>query len=328
MKNNYRIDQTTIKELASNLKDSVVELTRCGQRLSPQATMVGLGLQLAGLKRRLASPSQRQALLTAAQTEEFGRPLNLKLKSNYGIKDLAGRRGAIINDQGPTQPLILYLYGGGFVMAPTKVHWQFWDRLAQATGAKIVIPDYPHLPEANLEQALDYLHQLYAKLYDLVPVSQVTLMGDSAGGHLATCLAEELERAGLPVPGHLVLISPWLDLGLTNPALDQYDRSEVLLDRGGLQKLGARFAGKIAPDDFRFRPLNGPVDGLRDVRLIVGTKELMCLDTIEFANRLVQANVPTKLTIGRGLYHSYPLYATPEGNAVVKQLSQAVKGAK
>lgn len=123
------------------------------------------------------------------------------------------------------------------------MHWQFYDRLAQTSGAQVWVPDYPHLPGATVDQALAYLHRLYAALYDQTPVSQITLLGDSAGGGLAASLTEELVTQGLPVPGHLVLLSPWLDLHLTNPALPTYARRDVLLDQAGLQALGAKFAG-------------------------------------------------------------------------------------
>ena len=128
------------------------------------------------------------------------------------------------------------------------------------------------------------------------------------------------------MPGHLVLLSPWLDLSLQNPALARYNKRDLLLDLGGLQALGKQFAGALSPSDPRVSPLYGPVTNLRDVHLFVGTRELMCLDSIEFANRLTEAEVPVKLAIGRGLYHAYPLYQTPEGAAALKQIAAVVKG--
>lgn len=326
MKKDYVIDQQTIRDLAGNLKTSVVELTKCGQHRSRQATMVGLGLQLSGLKRQLADPRQRAKLLARAKQDQFALPKGLPLTSPVQEFRLAGRKVITLNDRDAQQPVIVYLYGGAYLLPPAKQHWLFLDRLAQRSGARILVPDYPHLPEASAQDALAYLRRLSAALADQTPVSQITLMGDSAGGGLAAALVEDLGRDHLPMPGHLVLLSPWLDLSLQNPALARYNKRDLLLDLGGLQALGKQFAGALSPSDPRVSPLYGPVTNLRDVHLFVGTRELMCLDSIEFANRLTEAEVPVKLAIGRGLYHAYPLYQTPEGAAALKQIAAVVKG--
>lgn len=47
-----------------------------------------------------------------------------------------------------------------------------------------------------------------------IPATNITLSGDSAGGNLAIALLRYLERfggeIGVPLPGHVVLISPWI----------------------------------------------------------------------------------------------------------------------
>lgn len=326
MNKGYGIDQQTLKAMAGNLKDSVVELTQCGEHLSRQAMLVSLSLQLSGLKRQLSTSTGRAKLLQTSGRTPFGLPRSVHLTSSVTKKRFAGRPVLVLNAQPGPQPVVLALYGGAYVLPPTKVHWQFYDRLAQTSGAQVWVPDYPHLPGATVDQALAYLHRLYAALYDQTPVSQITLLGDSAGGGLAASLTEELVTQGLPVPGHLVLLSPWLDLHLTNPALPAYARRDVLLDQAGLQALGAKFAGGRSAVDYRVAPLRGPLNGMRDVQLFVGTKELMCLDTIEFANRLASEDVPAQLVIGRGLYHAYPLYATPEGQAALLAMAKTIKG--
>lgn len=328
MKKKYQFDQQTLREMARNLKDSVVELTQCGDHLSRQATMVGLGLQLSGLKRQLQDPQKREVLLQAAAKMKLTIPKDIDLISEVEERNFGGRQGVVLNPQINPRTVVLALYGGALVLPPSKEHWQFYDRLAQASGAEIVVPDYPHLPTGTVEQAVAYLQTVYESLYNQTPASEITVLGDSAGGGLATALVEELAKLGLPVPGHLVLLSPWLDFQLKNPALTTYNQADLVLDLLGLQTFGKQFLGKLTADDYRVNPLKGPVTGLRDVHLFVGTKELMCLDTIEFANRLAQAKVPATLVIGRGLYHAYPLYSTPEGKAALAKIAEVVKGAQ
>ncbi|QLL70686.1 alpha/beta hydrolase fold domain-containing protein [Lactobacillus sp. 3B(2020)] len=327
MKKTYQFDQQTLRAMAKNLKNSVIELTQCGDHLSRQATMVGLGLQLSGLKRQLADPQKREALLQAASKTKLMVPQNITLVSEVQERNFSGRQGVVLNPQANPRTVVLALYGGALVLPPSKEHWQFYDRLAQGSGAEIIIPDYPHLPTGTVDQAVAYLQQVYESMYNQTPASEITVLGDSAGGGLATALVEGLTKQGLPVPGHLVLLSPWLDFSLQNPALKSYNQADLVLDRAGLQIFGKQFVGDLHTNDYRANPLKGPVKGLRDVHLFVGTKELMCLDTIEFANRLAQAKVSANLVIGRGLYHAYPLYSTPEGKAALEEITKVVKGA-
>ena len=51
----------------------------------------------------------------------------------------------------------------------------------------------------------------------------VSVIGDSAGGGLALAAVQEMVRAGTAPPGHMVLLSPWLDIALSDPAIQLID---------------------------------------------------------------------------------------------------------
>ena len=83
-------------------------------------------------------------------------------------------------DRDAQQPVIVYLYGGAYLLPPAKQHWLFLDRLAQRSGARILVPDYPHLPEASAQDALAYLRRLSAALADqmIPPERYLARLGD------------------------------------------------------------------------------------------------------------------------------------------------------
>ena len=146
-------------------------------------------------------------------------------------------------------------------------------------------------------------------------------MGDSSGAGLAAGFCENLAQQGLPQPGRLVLISPWLDLQLGNPLIKKYAVKDRLLDQEGLRALGKLWAGQTDPRDARLSPLNGPVDQLRNVTIYIGTHEIMYPDAIHFTRRLKAAGVNTNTVIGRGMFHSYPLYPIPESEHVIMEMA-------
>ena len=65
-------------------------------------------------------------------------------------------------------------------------------------------------PQQILEALSAYQYLL--KTMD-IPPSQIVLVGDSAGGHLALALQRYLsETQSLPSPKGMILLSPWCDL--------------------------------------------------------------------------------------------------------------------
>jgi len=50
------------------------------------------------------------------------------------------------------------------------------------------------------------------------------MMGDSAGGGFALALAQKLKNESIDQPAQIILLSPWLDITLTNPDIKEIDR--------------------------------------------------------------------------------------------------------
>ena len=230
----------------------------------------------------------------------------------------------VLNERGFNQRVIVYLAGGAYIQPADKTHWQYLNRLAQATGARIYIPIYSLAPQHNFRAAYQEIAQLYGDLYQQAPASDITLMGDSAGAGLALGFSEYLGQRGLPQPGHLILISPWLDLDLTNPVIARYEQDDVTLSCYGLRRIADLWAGDTNHRDYRLSPLDGDLDQLRDVHVYVGTKEIMYPDAARLVEKLKESQIPVHFTVGRGMFHIYPLYPVPEADAVMKQVVKIV----
>ena len=67
-------------------------------------------------------------------------------------------------------------------------------------------------------------------------------MGDSAGGGLALGLAEVLRDQGDICPEELILISPGVDMTLTNPDIPNYVALDPMLGIDGVRRLGEVWA--------------------------------------------------------------------------------------
>lgn len=208
--------------------------------------------------------------------------------------------------------IVLYIHGGAYVHNAADVHAQFCDLLATELNAKIVMPMYTLAPQGTWKDAYPLLHNIWDGLQkEGLPVF---LMGDSAGGGLALGFAEELVENGEPMPQKMVLLSPWVDITLTNPAIAQFEASDISLAVYGLVECGKMWAGTLNVNDRHVNPLHyDHFEKLPDTLLFIGTAEIFHPDVVELYNKMIDAGVNAFLITGTGLYHVFPVYtSTPE----------------
>lgn len=87
-------------------------------------------------------------------------------------------------------------------------------------------------PAPLLDALAGYLHLTRTLGF---PPENITLIGESAGGHLALTLSRYLADISLPQPGSMVLLSPWADFTMHPSRLAgsyvSYDACDVLIPR-------------------------------------------------------------------------------------------------
>jgi acetyl esterase len=121
---------------------------------------------------------------------------------------------------GPS-PAILFFHGGGWVMGSLSSHDGLCRRLAALTRLPIVAVDYRLAPEhpypAAINDSRAALNWLFnARQEHGLTVTNAVLVGDSAGGQLASVLAIENAKRAEPFPvSAQVLIYPMVDLTMS-----------------------------------------------------------------------------------------------------------------
>lgn len=143
--------------------------------------------------------------------------------SDFNVDDFGVRLYAPAILRGPTS-VVLFLHGGGWVMGSLSTHDGLCRRLATLTGLPVVAVDYRLAPEhpypAAIEDSRAALRWLFsAREVHGLEVTNAVLVGDSAGGQLATVLAIENTENPDPLPvSAQVLIYPMVDLTMSNPS--------------------------------------------------------------------------------------------------------------
>ncbi|MFD3430762.1 alpha/beta hydrolase fold domain-containing protein [Nocardia fluminea] len=206
----------------------------------------------------------------------------------------------------------LYLHGGGYVAEIAPIQWHAVAEIAQAANAEITVPIYPLAPIGTAESVIATAVAITAQVSSERP-SGIQLLGDSAGGGMALAVAQQLYSQSLPQPRRLILIAPWLDITLVDPAVARIARTDAMLDVPGLIEAGRMYAGELAAEDPRVSPIRGELAGLPPISLFSGTADLVHPDSRALVERAAAEGIDIDYHECERGQHCYPLLPTREG---------------
>jgi cyclohexanone monooxygenase len=215
---------------------------------------------------------------------------------------------------------ILYLHGGAFCLGSPWTHRALTTRLAHAAGMPVWTPDYRLAPEHPYPAALDDAGAcLDAMLASGLRPEQIVVAGDSAGGALAMALMLRLHlrlQLRLPsrartheaaLPAGVALLSPLLDLSLSDPGLEARAAQDPMLSSAWLRQALAAYA--CPPDAQEHRPLEADLAGLPPLLIQVGSDEILLGDAERLAARAHACGVACRLEVYQARWHVFQLQA-------------------
>ncbi len=215
-----------------------------------------------------------------------------------------------IRDQPNTAGAVLYFHGGGFVMGSPKTHRPGTWRLARATARPVLAIAYRKEPEHAFPAWVDDGAAAFRWLLDQGHAPKdILLAGDSAGGNLALSVTHRLRREGLPLPGGLVLFSPWADLACRGRSYRSNSLREAMFHSKNVRSTGAYLSRGCDPCDPELSPVHADLAGFPPILLFAGTRELFVDDARAIAQRAAACGVRAELHVYRHMPHVFPLLA-------------------
>ena len=206
------------------------------------------------------------------------------------------------------RPLIVYFHGGGFVLGNLDLGNWISGTVAARVGAVVVSVDYRLAPAhrfpAAVEDCFAALDWSAKHATELGATGPIGVMGESAGGNLATvaCLLAR-DRGGPPV-SHQALIYPATDMtsahkttaGPSTPFLTDAD-------------IAAYHLFYFGPDGDAANPLASPLlaghAGLPPALIQVGEHDPLRDSVMRYAAALRSAGVPVRFTEYVGMTHGF-----------------------
>ena len=216
-----------------------------------------------------------------------------------------------IRNKERTSQKVIYIHGGGFFAEAFPIHWDFCRRLVDRTGCEVIFPVYPLVPESNTVESHEMLLGVYRKVLEDTDPSDLTMIGDSAGGTLCLSLSMAARDDGLPMSRKLILISP--GFGMENLSeeeknrLQEIKKHDFMIGQFPIRKIAELWNGGSAPLDYRTDVTMGSLDGLPEILMFSGTYDIMNIPAVRFAQRLKDEDHPHQYIEKDKGYHIYAL---------------------
>ena len=207
-------------------------------------------------------------------------------------------------------PAAIYYHGGCFISGGFDTHDNQLRQLAYYGNCRVIAIQYRLAPEHTFPAAHDDAERganLVWQYADELGVdkNQLTLCGDSAGGHLALVTALRLKVKGLWQPAQLILIYPMLDAtasfeSYTLNGMDYVITRDTLLSGYEIYLAGADLqhpeASPLWREDF---------SGLPAVHIVTAEYDPLCDEGVALFQRLTEQGVTCTAQRWLGVIHGF-----------------------
>jgi monoterpene epsilon-lactone hydrolase len=280
-------------------------------------------LKLLNFKRLLEQMAHRKI----ARSAKGFVPARISKKYAVATRMVQGKEIATMEHRGmAANDHLVFFHGGAYIFEAAPYHWQLAKKIMERHLCKATLVDYPLAPEYSYRDTFGMVEEAWDLLLREYPGDRFFFMGDSAGGGLALAFAQKLaQESPAKLPAGLILLSPWLDLTMSNPAVKDLERSDVILSTGMLRHAGSLYARGDDQHHYLLSPINGPFEGLPKTIVFYGTEELFHADCLNMksivspqGNRFLFREYP-------GMQHDWALLPLPESALVVGEICSFLK---
>lgn len=222
-----------------------------------------------------------------------------------------------IDRENAERGVLVYLHGGAFYFGPVKEHWQYIARISRLAQMAALVIDYRMSPQNPFPAALNDILETVTKL-DLP--QNWFFVGDSSGGGMCVSAFLKLkEQNAARLPKKLILLSPWLDATLENPAIELNKHEDAMMTVGRLSKAAGEYA---VNDDLKnplISPMFGALKGLPPTLIQIGTADLLLWDCRKFYLKCLEVGINVQYEEYPKAFHDFMMLSfLPEAKRALK----------
>jgi len=224
-------------------------------------------------------------------------------------------------------PSILYLHGGAYTMGSCTTHRALASRVAIASQARVLLPEFRLAPEHAFPASLEDALVSYRWLLERGSADNIAVVGDSSGGGLAVAAMVKARDEGLPLPAAIVCLSPWTDLEMNGESILTRAQVDPICSLEESRFHSELYVGTSDPRAGLVSPVYANLSGLPSFLVQVGDREILLSDSISLAERAREDGVDIELQVWEGMWHVWQLFAwyVPEAQQAIDNIGGFVQ---
>ena len=227
----------------------------------------------------------------------------------------------------PTDRIILYLHGGGFVVGSVKTRRMFTGYLAAKLGYNVAAPEYRLAPEYPFPAAPQDCFAAYRALLKEYAPERIVLVGESAAGNLVLSVLLQIRQAGLPMPAAALCFSPCVQFDKTLPSYLENRSTEAMVDDlwTEVQETYLGTKDSAAVRDPLAAPYYGSFADCPPICLWASDSEVLRDDSLLLFEKLKAEGHPCRLYLRKGMIHTWLIIPTiPEAKKDLKTVKDCL----
>ncbi len=230
-------------------------------------------------------------------------------------------------------PTVIYFHGGGWVIGGLDTSDEFCRRLANEAPCVVVSVDYRLAPECPWPAAVDDAVAAirwgadHAQHHGGDP-TRLVVLGDSAGGNVATVAVRRLRDAHSDVVRHQVLAYPSIGTTQDHPSHTSHGNAWPLTNSDlawFVEMYVPTPDDRLDPD---VCPLLADVAHMPPTTMVLAGCDPLFDEGLAYTNHLIRAGVPTSLHVFAGQIHgfvTFPENRLPGSRAALGVVANAIR---
>ena len=212
--------------------------------------------------------------------------------------------------EGRALPVVLYIHGGGWVIADLDTYDASCRALCNGAHAIVVSTHYRQAPEHTFPAAHEDTYAAYRwVLANAASLggdpARVALAGESAGGNLALAIGYNARREGVQAPLHQVLVYPIADYGQATESYREMTESQPLNAKAMAWFFEQYLHSAEEGGTPAISPLRADLAGLPPATVINAELDPLRSEGEQLAERLRAAGVDVEQRTFAGVTHEF-----------------------
>lgn len=221
---------------------------------------------------------------------------------------------------------IIFFHGGAYIFEAIPSHWRLAVNIVKNSFCRMTLVDYPLAPEHNYLETFTAISCAYEKLINDYPRDNFIFMGDSAGGGLALAFTQKLNHEKhIRPPAKIVLLSPWLDMTMSNPGIKNQESLDYILTVKMLRDAGKKYSNGDNLNQYLLSPINGELNEIPETIIFFGTEELFHPDCKKLKSMIASDRQNIIFREYQKMQHDWAIFPFPESKQVVNEICEFIE---